>query len=65
MLSLFSICTGRNTAQIASQMGTEAVLDYWSLRFQANGVAALGPIPPELGDVNCRPTATEAGLLLQ
>ena len=44
-------------------MGTEAVLDYWSLRFQANGVAALGPIPPELGDVNCRPTATEAGLL--
>ena len=42
------------------------MVDYWSLRCQANGAAAPGPGPPPgLGGDESGPVAPEAGLLPQ
>lgn len=46
------------------QMRANTNLDYWSLAFQTNGTAALGPGPPPgVGGDKYGPTAPEAGLL--
>lgn len=45
-------------------MGTETMLDYWSLGFWANGTTALGPdSPPGLSGDKCGTVISEAGLL--
>lgn len=63
-MGLDVVAAWAETLRKAGRTEIETVLDYWSLKCQANGMTALGPVPsPGLCGDKCRPVAPEAGPL--